>query len=389
MQVEGDEGIVICPHCETALQIPGFGEIGPSSNGDESATPAVIAAESVTVPDSSVFPGFPIGEDGPPSDSFPTFTPEPPESAVGSRKSEVGCRMSERASNSADLRSPTSDLRPPEPADPETPTATAPIPDEAPHVVSAGVAARRGVPGFLFVLLAGYACAVTIALIWLWWTRGRVHPLESLPDLVPKTAAYVIEESTPLPPEHTLRLGETRRFGNLEVTPLRVTRGPVMVVSVSDGDEESPNVESGMPVLKLWLRIRNVSDDQTIRPFGRELLRLPANSRNDRFNTFVCRADQKRRDGDRVLVYYLTREERELALQGQQADRELGPGETYETFIATSERGIEELNGDLVWRVHFRKGLNPASRRGVTTLIEVTFHSDAIQEESAASDAAE
>jgi hypothetical protein len=278
--------------------------------------------------------------------------------------------MSERASNSADLRSPTSDLRPPEPADPETPTATAPIPDEAPHVVSAGVAARRGVPGFLFVLLAGYACAVTIALIWLWWTRGRVHPLESLPDLVPKTAAYVIEESTPLPPEHTLRLGETRRFGNLEVTPLRVTRGPVMVVSVSDGDEESPNVESGMPVLKLWLRIRNVSDDQTIR-------------------TFVCRADQKRRDGDRVLVYYLTREERELALQGQQADRELGPGETYETFIATSERGIEELNGDLVWRVHFRKGLNPASRRGVTTLIEVTFHSDAIQEESAASDAAE
>jgi hypothetical protein len=397
IHVEAAEGIVVCPHCECALQIPAPAELRPSDNGSEVAMPVVMAAESATdvdaesvsqfafldttdhagatVPDSSVFPGFPIGEDGPPSGAVVADEPPPGAEAIDCGLRSADCGMEESAirpcSNATAAKSAIG-------------APAARVADDAVTIAAAGFPPRRGVPGFLFVMLAGYASAVTIALLWLWWTRGRVHPLESLPDLKPERHAYVIEESAPLPPGHTLRLGDTRRFGNLEVTPLRVTRGPAMLVSITDGDEDDSNAEPAMPVLKLWLRIRNVSGSQTFRPFGRELLRLPANSRNDRFNTFVCREDQKRRDGQRVLVYYLNREDRDLALQEQHADRELAPRESFETYIATAERGIDELKGDLVWRVHFRKGLNPKSSRGVTTLIEVAFHSDAVQEESPA-----
>jgi hypothetical protein len=43
---------------------------------------------------------------------------------------------------------------------------------------------------------------------------------------------------------------------------------------------------------------------------------------------------------------------------------------------------LEHLQGDLIWRVHFRKGYSPKNY-GVTTVFEVKFHSDAIQADSA------
>lgn len=408
IHVEAGEGIVVCPHCETALQIPEDAQAAPSANGDGLTLPAVAAAESAThveaesvsqfafletadhdtstPPDSSVFPGFPIGEDGPTTEGNQQAGVAT-QSAAADKESpaETPLDFEPAAQNAAE------DTVEAEPASRKITPVAAPASDaprDEPQIVTSRDMRppARGVPLFLFVMLAGYASAVTIALIWLWWTRGRVHPLESLPDLQPKTAAYLIDESAPLPPGHTLHLGDTRRFGNLEVTPLHVTRGPARIVSASDDGEDAGDLGLGVPVLKLWLRIRNVSNDQTFRPFGRELLRLPANSASDRFNTFVCRTDQKRKDGDRVVVYHLTREERDLALLGQQADKELPPHDSYETYIASSDRGIDDLTGDLVWRVHFRKGLNAKSGRGVTTLIEVAFNSNAVVEESRGED---
>jgi hypothetical protein len=389
IHVEASEGVVVCPHCRTALQVPEPGDFNSRQPdaGDAKTMPVVTAAESATdvesespsqfafleleqhepaaVPDSKVFPGFPIGVDDLPDSDSPTTQDNPSWPQV--------VQESPAATTSV------------EPAVSSSPTATANVTQAGPareaDVTSA--APTQGVPRFLFVMLAGYASAVTIALIWLWWTRGRVHPLESLPDVKPWSQYHIIDEAAPLAPKHTLRLGETRRFGDVEITPLRVTLGPAMLVSLSaEKREDADNAKSTFPLLKLWLRIRNVSDDQAFRPFGRELLRLPGGTRHDRFNTFVCRTDQQRENGERVLVYHLWQEERDLALQGQQVDRELAPHETYQTYIASSDQGIDELKGDLVWRVHFRKGLNPKTGRGVTTLIDVAFHSDNIQDES-------
>jgi len=418
LHVEAGEEVAVCPHCRTTLHVPPSDESNAGNRDAGEKTPGVsktpgvfvspksgpvpfTAAESVTdvepespsqfafleladhlpaaPPDSKVFPGFPIGVDD--VDDLPEkrsakFISHAADSVRNAPVQLQKGRTTEIGASAAKAAEPSLPVEPP-PADakPSGPTAA----DEQKALPA--VTQSRGVPRFLFVMLAGYASAVTIALIWLWWTRGRVHPLESLPDVEPKSTSYIIPESSPLPKGHSLALGETRRFGDLEITPLRVIRGPALLVAVSAGaGDADPEGESTFPLLKLWLRIRNVSDDQTFRPFGRELLRLPGPSR--RFNTFVCRADQQREDGERVLVYHLWQSQHDLALQGQHVDRKLGPQETCETYVASSDQGIDDLKGDLVWRVHFRKGRNRKTGRGVTTLIDVALHSDAIQDES-------
>ena len=54
-----------------------------------------------------------------------------------------------------------------------------------------------------------------------------------------------------------------------------------------------------------------------------------------------------------------------------------------ETFIP-SEEDARNLSGDLVWRFQFRKGYNPTSKRGVTTLIDVRFNSKDIKDDRGA-----
>jgi hypothetical protein len=185
-----------------------------------------------------------------------------------------------------------------------------------------------------------------------------------------------------MPPGHTLQLGETQRFGSVEVTPLRVTRGPLQFEHFSGRPEYQR--DASPPVLKLWLRFRNVSADQRFAPLDRVLL-LTRNfaefGADARANNFVAAADEKRRDGRRVLMFDMPING-EYSIIGERLGEEIGPGETLETFLPTSEEGLDSLQDDLVWRVQFRKGYNPDSLRGVTTLIEVEFHSDQIETEA-------
>jgi hypothetical protein len=67
--------------------------------------------------------------------------------------------------------------------------------------------------------------------------------------------------TAPLPPEQRLRLNETRRFGSIEVTPLRVERKKVGVFVQGFGAEPCK-----FPSLVLHLKFRNVSEDQTFAP---------------------------------------------------------------------------------------------------------------------------
>jgi hypothetical protein len=262
------------------------------------------------------------------------------------------------------------------------------IPSEIPadSVVSVSIKSRSsmGVPKILFFLLMSYASAVTIALVILGMKYLRNHPLESLPDVVPKIAKdgkisfNLYPEDVEMPRGHVLQLGEMQRFGNLEVTPVKITRGPAILVSTFGNQTEEEPTED---VLKLWLHIKNVSKDQTFPPLGRRLVRTWS-EQDHRANQFVCLVDQKKKDGDRVLMYDLGVDDTDLALKGQQLDYVLRPGKEYDTFLATTDEGLETLKGKLVWRVHFRKGYNPESRWGVTTLIEINFDSDEIINEA-------
>ncbi|QDT30202.1 hypothetical protein Enr10x_55620 [Gimesia panareensis] len=254
---------------------------------------------------------------------------------------------------------------------------------------------EKVVPKKLFTLTLTYAIAATIMVAMLLYAKyqGDPHQLESLPDLKPpikndEIALQLVPENAELPPGHTLQLGGPgRRFGNVMVTPLRVTRGPLEFEHYT-GDASKTREHTAGDVLKLYLKFENMSDDQTFEPLDQKLLlsRVPGKTPDSlRANNFVCRLDQQKPDGERVLVYDMP-PSWEWNLKGQNINREttpqkLAPGESFETYIATNEQGIDSLTGELVWRVQIRKGYNPKSQRGVTTLIDVVFNSDQIQKE--------
>lgn len=277
------------------------------------------------------------------------------------------------------------------------PTATADLPAESVPATTEAPAGSRGVSRWLFVVVLSYASAITIVCaVLLLKTVGagaNPHDLESLPDLKPppetrkKHATLIlVPEDAEMAPGHTLAFGERRRFGSLEVTALRVTRTALEFAHYT-GDA-AKTTEATEPVLKLWLRLKNVSDHQVFAPLDRELVLTRVSDKRDRSrfcaNHFVCKRSAKGSREQKTLVYDLPMvSEWDLKdcvwSRNDDAVRELKPGDTVETYISTTEEGLEELQGQLVWRVHFRKGYNPESLRGVTTIIEVNFRSDQIQ----------
>lgn len=243
------------------------------------------------------------------------------------------------------------------------------------------------VPRQQFILVAGYASAVTLALLYMLFVgfNSKPHFLESLPDLVPeirKDGAVGMPRVLPqfdLPPGHDLQLGETQRFGNLKVTPIKITRGPLEFVHMYGN--KNARREPSQPVMKLWLRFENVSSNQEFPPLDRTLVfrRIYDPKRKEEFAlTFLCPEDQRTAEnGDRFFVYDMP-EFSEFDLSGQRLNRWLSPGETWETYIPSDE-AVTEVKGPWVWRVLLRKGLNSQSGRGVTTLVDVHFQGSQVE----------
>ncbi len=248
--------------------------------------------------------------------------------------------------------------------------------------------AQRKVPMLLFIIVLSYASAMTLAFGYLIYKSryGMPHQLESLPDLKPPqkkgvvAAQILIPVFADLPKGHTLYLGESRRFGNVRVTPLRVTKEPLRFEHYTgDAKKQRPATE---PVLKLWLRFENVSSDQEFCPLDRDLLlsraQDPRNAGETRSNQYVMKYSDKPDEKPRVQIYDLPPSD-VWEFSGNGTYPEMTPGQQWETYIPTTVEGIESLEGDLVWRVHIRKGYNPETFRGVTTLLEVRFNSDEIE----------
>lgn len=249
---------------------------------------------------------------------------------------------------------------------------------------------RRGkvIPTPLFLSWCSYTILISAGLAWAMYRLFFVpiaSNLESLPDVKPleENERKLVPEKAAMPRGHTLVLNQTQRFGNIEVTPLRVTEGDLVL----EGREylpKSQRMENAGTVLKLWLRFKNVSADQSIAPLDENLLFYRHKSKEqdvaDRANHFVCRADDKSQDGNLVLLYDIDAKD-DYEIQDYPIGTELKPGEELEIYIPTESYGWEQLQGPLIWRVHFRKGYSPKNY-GVTTVIEVAFPSEAIEPES-------
>ena len=239
----------------------------------------------------------------------------------------------------------------------------------------------------MLVIVGSYASAITIVLVYT-LLFSRTSNLESLPDLVPpKTKKGDITWNYNPPknevaPGHTLTLGQSRRFGNVKVTPIGVTRGTIRFEHFSGqaGLERSPSE----PILKLWVKFENVSRNQTFAPLDPHML-FTRDSRNMgqnvRANSFIALTSNRVKNKADAYIFDLPVQS-EFRMVGQSLGRELDPGENLETFVPSDEEA-RNLNGELVWRFQFRKGYHPKSMRGVTTLIDVRFNSKDIKNESA------
>lgn len=242
-----------------------------------------------------------------------------------------------------------------------------------------------GVPRFLFLVVASYASAVTLALLYLLY-RGT--STLDLPDVVPQfnkngKAAWRWVDEKPLPVAYRLKLGESKQYGNVKVTPLKVTQGPLQFVHFSD--QKQQKTATAVSVLKLWVKFENVSNDQTFPALDEQLLYERANDKDNasqvKANNYVCQRSECKRLGKRVPVYALPING-EWMLKDQNLNSPIAPHQTWETYIPSNDEDLSSLQGPLTWRVHFRKGYNPQSFRGVTTLVEVEFNSQDIQAES-------
>lgn len=283
----------------------------------------------------------------------------------------------------------------PTPAPAVTPVSAAPqasvlptttVAQDAASYAESEESSRQKLLTMVLIIVASYASAVTIVLLYM-ILFGRASALESLPDLKPRTNKNgdISWDYNPpkndVAPGHVLYLGQSQRFGNVRVTPVKVTRGRLKFEHYTGqaGNAREPS----NPVLKLWVKFENVSRNQTFAPLDSHLL-FTRDSQNMgqviRANGFL--AVESNRKSAKLLTYFFDMPvHSEFRVIGQKLGQEVAPGETLQTFIPSEEDAVS-LSGDLVWRFQMRKGYNPGSLRGVTTLVDVRFNSRDIADDS-------
>ena len=395
--------VVACPHCGSHLTVGTAPEQADHPQSDECALPEQVeyatstaSVESAAAPSPSVesgvsdFASFATRDDEHAAPSFnfgrtdtndesaagdsPSIAPELFDAAP--RAADVGVESMQRANEARwSSTSPGSAI--------SAENTVMSVPEVSRPKRTDGVS--RGV----FLVLLSYASAMTLAVAFLVWTRvlnPSTHNLESLPDIEPprhnKSIAYkFVPWNATVAPGHVLRIGEARRYGNLKVTALKVTRESLTFEHLERAEKKKEPIDS---VLKLWLKFENVSDDQSIAPLkGLVFYRTSGKDYDhERSNNFVCKASEKTKgdDGDFVLMYELNTNDIWI-LTGQDSDHEIPAGQSQDTYIATVGGGADRLaksGEEMVWRVHFRKGYSPENY-GVTTVVEVAFNESDVQ----------
>lgn len=374
LQAEQPAGVVACPHCGSHLQVPGdmTAHTGgfPPIDSNELVTSTLEIAEAL------------------PSEVSPVKS-----MAMVSVDSALLIKESAHPAADSPASFPASDQ--PMMAHPSPIASVADAPEIAiapgnqlPTISTGDVLPPATVSRSRFLIVASYASAVSLAFLFLLLQllNVRTHQLESLPDVVPEirngeVALKIAPPEANVPPGHVLAIGKSQRFGSLKVTPLRVTQGPLQFEhALNDPTAQRSPSE---PVFKLWLKFENVSPDQRFSPLDSLLLfkrHYQGLGQPELTNQFLCQVDQRRTDGDLHHPFELSPTS-EFRIAGQQLDTVLGPGESLETFVPSAET-IDDLSGELVWRVQFRKGYHARTRHGVTTLIDVLFHRNDVHLES-------
>jgi len=270
--------------------------------------------------------------------------------------------------------------------------------DEAPVESTAGegTAAAAGTPpaaspsgGQLNMLLLTWASLATLTALYLWWTRPDYPSnLDTIPD--DGTLQSMLSNKGKVSPLSALDerlvvpLNQTRRLGNLEVTPLGVEHRRVSIIT-ADGQRAYDPV-----VLALRLRVKNAGGNQAFAPSDPAFTSFQGRSTTARAkNTMRVKNKVVFEDGYTYTFAHPVNdvesiEKRILPLGVEYGQRErvaeqkfpvLKPGESAEVLLLSQEDSLVKVKGTMLWRVKLRKG-RTAKGLGAAVVIGVPFSKD-------------
>jgi hypothetical protein len=214
-------------------------------------------------------------------------------------------------------------------------------------------------PHWPMVLLASYASAATLALVW-WVVLPRLRgqaptesPVASAPPSAtieegPRRAARSrrVEPPAPVPPERTTTIGKPLKVGSLEVTPLGAARARVQLRRTGLAGRVEQK-DGGRGAMTLRLRLRNTSNDAVFAPLDESFLRDRDEGPSESFVELV--------NGERVYLYPIPVAS-EWSIVGQEFP-DLRPGEAREALVVTAADFPATASG-MTWRLVLRTGLD-------------------------------
>jgi hypothetical protein len=213
------------------------------------------------------------------------------------------------------------------------------------------------------MLLASYASAVTLGLIWVLWTGRRIQDTATIesPPAAEATSdpgrradhSRRIAAPKPIPESHMATLGKTVVLGQIEVTPLEVTSGPVTLVRGFGERERKPG---GKDALRLRLRLRNTSADVELAPLDEAFLRDRPQADPDSFIELP--------GGATPIAQFPLAVESEWSIIGQEF-RELKPGQVLETWVVSAPAALTRKAPEMTWRIRLRTDINHTDDLGV------------------------
>lgn len=229
---------------------------------------------------------------------------------------------------------------------------------ESTAAAASGTPEGRG-PGLGLVLLASYSSALTLAVLWLLLTGrlARENVTESDPIPTPPglraDRSRTVAPAGPIGSGRSTTLGTPIRVGDLELTPIEVAAGPVILEHARvDGGLET---REGGDAWRLRVRLRNTSDDAIFAPLDEAFLREPDRGLPPSFIELG--------PGDRIYMYPLAIES-EWSIEGQEF-RDLKPGESFETDIVAAADAPTVREGPATWRLRVRTGLDQVDTIGI------------------------
>ncbi len=214
------------------------------------------------------------------------------------------------------------------------------------------------------MLLASYASAVTLGLLWVLWTGRKLPESAGIDEINPAADARPdpgsradhsrrIAPPSPIPAKHIATLGKTIRLGQIEVTPLAVSAGPVVLERNFAGKETKTGGENA---LVLRLRVRNVSKDLVLAPLDEAFLRDRPRAAPDSFIETSA--------GETTIAQFPLALESEWSIVGQEF-RDLKPGDGFESIVVSAPDALARKSPEMTWRIRLRTDLNHTDVLGV------------------------